>query len=110
MVQKRWKVTFGVLGIATFFFLWAGLNLWTDRAYYPGSESSFGGGREPGRFVTRGQDPEVFWSMVILKLTPGGLLLIILSHAHWKRWRRGAGALGNLKFLQRNEPAPTKKE
>lgn len=40
MIQKKWKVTFGVLGIATFFFLWAALNLWTSRAYHPGIEKT----------------------------------------------------------------------
>lgn len=44
MIQKKWKVTFGVLGIATFFFLWAALNLCTGRAYSPGIEKPLGGG------------------------------------------------------------------
>jgi len=86
MIQKKWKVTFGVLGIATFFLLWAALNLWTGRAFYPGDVDNDIG----ARFVSWESYPEEFCLMVSFKLFVGTSLLMLLGNAHWKRWRRGA--------------------
>jgi len=92
MMQKKWKVTFGVLGIAAFFLLWAALNLWTGRAcnFFGQSESDYSSDGAGYEFVTKNSHPQDFWFIVSFKLFAGSALLMILDNAHWRRWWRRA--------------------